>query len=170
MRCVHRVYEEQQQEQQLMEMRRKNLLDPGPRNFSRLLSFLEVDNNSFLTPWNWKPSGDVPAGEGTSGTKPESSENRDKREEPKKYVSFEPGSFYTHEVSFTVQKDQYNRVLIHQGLVCLPRLSGIGLDSLSSLRLFIKNGVCLIGQIILHMRGLCCPERKSGTNNPGLSL
>ncbi|PSR90037.1 Protein efr3 like [Actinidia chinensis var. chinensis] len=98
--------QQQQQEQQLMEMRRKNLLDPGPRDFSRFLSFLEVDNNSFLTPWNWKPSGDVRAGEGTSGTKPESLENRDPREEPKKYASFEPGSFYAHEVHDLVRQEQ----------------------------------------------------------------
>ncbi|GFZ20575.1 hypothetical protein Acr_28g0012800 [Actinidia rufa] len=55
--CVHQFYEEMQQEQKLMEMRRKNLLDPGPRDFSRLLSFVEVDNNSFLSPWNWKAHG-----------------------------------------------------------------------------------------------------------------
>ncbi|KAL6955670.1 hypothetical protein U1Q18_042864, partial [Sarracenia purpurea var. burkii] len=59
-------------------------------DYSRFTSFLEFDD-SFLTPWNWKP-GNVAGEEGE--TKPEEPRSSGRNGGPKRYISFEPGSFF----------------------------------------------------------------------------
>ncbi|KAL6967471.1 hypothetical protein U1Q18_033281 [Sarracenia purpurea var. burkii] len=64
-------------------------------DYSRFTSFLEFDD-SFLTPWNRKPES-VAGEEGE--TKPEEPRSLDCNGGPKQHMSFEPGSFFSREVS-----------------------------------------------------------------------